>query len=62
MEESDEYEMELGQNRENALETEKSKKYFLKQFFHRVNIVEKLYYTLPSLFNGSQLKSGEGGA
>ena len=33
MEESDEYEMELGQNRENALETDQGKKYLLKKFF-----------------------------
>ena len=31
MEESDEYEMELGQSRENALETDQGKKYLLKK-------------------------------
>ena len=34
MEKNGEYEMELGQNRENTLETDKSKKYLLKKFFH----------------------------
>ena len=46
MEENDEYEMELGQNRENALETDKSKKHLPKKFFHRVNIEEKIVCVL----------------
>ena len=39
MEENEEYEMELGQNRENALERDKSKKCFSKKAFYYVKNV-----------------------